>query len=165
MTSRALRDALLSTLEFLILLLLWTIFVSKLSWQELCIGVLAAIAGAIGDAIVKAEGLAPFKPKLRWVLLIFWEPWYVLKGTALVFREFAHACTGRQPRGGFQSVPFRYGGSNEVASGRRALFAAYTTISPDTIVVGLDHDRHIALVHQLRSGELPELANRLGAKQ
>lgn len=161
--SRVLRDALLSTLEFLILLLLWMMFVSKISWQEFGIGVLAAIAGAIGDAVVKAEGLALFKPKPRWVLLIFSEPWYVLKGTVLVFRELARVCTGRQPWGGFQSVPFRYGGSNEVASGRRALFAAYTTISPDTIVVGLDRDQHIALLHQLGSREVPELADRLGA--
>lgn len=164
MASHSVRDIALSGVEFLFLLLLWMIFVSKASWQELAIGVVAAAAGAIGDAMVKREGLAPFRPQAGWVLLITWEPWYVLKGTVLVFRELARTLTGGQPKGRFQAAPYRYGGQNEAASARRAIMAAYTTISPDTIVVGLDGNKQIALLHQLGSHEVPELARRLGVK-
>ncbi len=164
MGSHSVRDIALAGVEFLFLLLLWMIFVSKGSWQEFAIGVLAAAAGATGDAIVKREGLAPFRPQAGWVLLIVWEPWYVLKGTLLVFRELARTLAGGQPKGQFQAVPFRYGGQSETAAGRRAIMAAYTTISPDTIVVGLDKKSQIALLHQLGSCDIPELARRLGVQ-
>lgn len=165
LASHLVRDIAWSGVEFLFLLLIWAIFVGNPTWQEFAIGVLAALAGAVGDAIVKREGLAAFRPRAGWVLLIFWEPAYVLKGTVLVFRELARTLGGRQPRGQFQAVPFRFGGQGEAAAGRRALFAAYTTISPDTIVVGMDAKNQIALLHQVGSGEVSELARRLGVKQ
>jgi multisubunit Na+/H+ antiporter MnhE subunit len=165
MDARLLKDAALSFVEFLFLLLLWMIFASRISRQEVAIGVAAAVLGAVGDAIVKVEGFAPFSPHARWVVLIVWEPWYVLKGTVAVFRELGRTLIGRHPSGQFRAVPYCYGGKNETAAAKRALFAAYMTISPDTLVVGLDRDQHLALLHQLGSHAVPELGRRLGAEQ
>jgi len=165
MSSTTVREAAFSAVEFCFLLLLWMMFVSKLSWQETAIGAAAALAGAVGDAIVKSQGLAIFRPRLRWLLLIFWEPWYAIKGTAVVFRELARNLIGKRPRAQFQAVPYQFGGDDEVSAGRRTLFAAYVTISPDTIVVGLDRKQQIALVHQLGSHDLPAIAQQLGAKK
>lgn len=164
MRPRLLKDAALSGVEFVFLLLLWMIFVGKLDVQEFSIGVAAALMGAVGDAIVKKESLAPFRPRLRWVALIAWEPWYVLKGTFVALRELARTLGGRQPRERFETLPYHCGGHNEVAAAKRALFAAYVTISPDSIVVGLDADRRIALIHQLGSPEVPEVARELGVQ-
>ena len=127
-------------------------------------GVAVAAAGAVGDVIVKKEGFAAFRPRLHWVALIVWEPWYVIKGTVLALRELARTLAGRQPHFQFRIIPYRYGGQNETAAGKRALFSAYVTISPDTIVVGLDQKRELALLHLLGSEELPEIARELGAR-
>jgi len=127
-------------------------------------GVAVAAAGAVGDVIVKKEGFAAFRPQFRCVALIVWEPWYVIKGTVLALRELARSLVGRQPHFQFRTVPYRYGSQNETAAGRRALFSAYVTISPDTIVVGLDPKREIALLHILGSEELPKIARELGAR-
>jgi len=151
-------------MTFAFLLLLWMMFVGKWNWQEFGIGIAAALLGTLGDAIVKAEGFAPFRPRFQWVLLIFWEPWYVAKGSWIALRELARVLVGKQPEGRFESVPFAYGGDDATASARRALFAAFVTISPDAVVVGLDGDSQSALIHQLGPREISELARRLGAQ-
>ncbi len=140
------------------------IFTSNLSWQEFAIGVVAAAVGAVGDAIVKSEGLAKFRPRARWILLIFWEPWYVLKGTWLVFSELVRPLGGKRLRGKSHAVPFQYGGQDDASAARRAILAAYVTVSPDSIVVGLDPEKHLVLLHQLGTDEIPELARRLGVE-
>jgi multisubunit Na+/H+ antiporter MnhE subunit len=157
-------EILLSVVEFGFLLLLWTIFVGKFTGQEFAIGVAAAAIAAIADAVVKTEGLAPFRPHARWVWLILWEPWYVLKGTAAVFRELARKLLGKRVAARFWAAPYRYGGNDDTAAARRALFIAYMTISPDTIVVGLDKEQQVALIHQLGTQDMPEIGRRLGAE-
>lgn len=127
-------------------------------------GVIAAAIGSFMDTIVKAQGLATFRPRTRWVLLIFLEPWYVLKGTAAVFREFGRSLFAAKVTGNFQAIPYWYGSDRDTASARRALFTAYVTISPDTIVVGLDGDGSIALLHRLGTQDIPELGRKLGAQ-
>ncbi len=164
MTSRLAKDAALGFVEFLFLLMLWTIFVGNPTWHEISIGLIAALFGATADDIVKAEDFAPFRPHLRWIVLIFWEAWYALKGAVAAFSELARSLTGHKPDAQFLAIPYCYGGDNATAAAKRALFTAYMTISPDTIVVGVDRDKHIALVHQLGSSEIPEIARRLGAE-
>lgn len=164
MYPRLLRGLLIPGVTFSFLLLLWMIFVSKWSWQEFGIGIVAAFLGTLGDAIVKAEGFPPFRPRLRWLLLIFWEPWYVAKGSWIALRELARVLLGKQPEGRFDNVPFNYEGDDPVAIAKRALFAAFVTISPDAIVVGLDGERQSALIHELGPKEISELARRLGAE-
>ncbi len=154
----------MSTVEFVILLLLWMLFVSQLSWQEFWIGFIAAALATLADTMVEAENFAPFQPRMRWVLLIFWEPWYVLKGSIVALRELARTLTGGQPVGRFQAFSYPSGGQDAVAGARRALFAAYVTISPDTIVVGIDRDHNTALLHQIGPTEVSELARELGAR-
>jgi multisubunit Na+/H+ antiporter MnhE subunit len=165
MDSRRLRDMGLAFLEFLFLLLLWMIFVSELRWHELEIGIAAALLATIGNWVVTEEGLAAFRPRARWVLLGLWEPWYVVKGMVVVFRELWRTFTGVQPEGRFKAVAYQYGGADPMSTAKRALFAVYVTVSPDTIVVGLDRDQQIALLHQVGPEEISELARRLGAEE
>lgn len=161
---RLVRGVLASASTFLFLLLLWMMFVSKWSWQEFGIGIIAALLGTLGDAIVKAEGFPPFQPRLEWLLLLFWEPWYVAEGSWIALRELARVLVGKQAEGRFDEVPFNYGGNDPVTIAKRALFAAFVTISPDAIVIGLDRESQTALIHELGPREISELAQRLGAE-
>ena len=56
----------------------------------------------------------------------------------------------REQRGEFRAAPF--GATKETASdtGRRAISEWLGSLSPNTIVVGVDADRSLVLVHQLR---------------
>ncbi len=57
----------------------------------------------------------------------------------------------KRTRGAFRAVPFN-AGSDEVPrdAGRRAVAEALGSLAPNTIVIGVDSDRDLLLVHQLR---------------
>jgi hypothetical protein len=93
-----LKSVLLTCAEWLFLLLLWAAFVSKLDKDEFLVGVLAASLGAIADFVVKIQGFAKFKPKLNWLVLIFWEPWYALDGGWVVLKAIESAIQAGQVR-------------------------------------------------------------------
>ncbi len=56
----------------------------------------------------------------------------------------------RAERGIFRAVPFAAGAEEPRDAGRRALAEALGSVAPNTIVIGVDHDRRLLLVHQLR---------------
>ena len=158
---RALRD---SSVEFVLLLALWLGFVCVLQWNEWLAGAAAALLAAVADGVVKATDFSRFRPRFRHLATILLEPWYVLQGTWEIFAELARHCAGKPVRSAFVVVPFEAGGDDPGASARRALAIAYTTIGPNSIVVGIDRERHFLLLHALPPGATPEIALRLGAK-
>ena len=162
--SRALKLGLLTGLEWLFLLALWMAFVSTWSKAELLIGMLAATIGAVADAVVKKEGLAKFKPKLSWVLLIFWEPWYVAQGAYFSFKAFFCQLLGVRPRSGFQVAEYDAVGDDERSAAKRALAITYLTIPPNSIVIGIDRERKQALIHHIVPPTESTMARKLGVK-
>jgi multisubunit Na+/H+ antiporter MnhE subunit len=161
---KRLQELIISAVEFLFLFGLWMLFVSQAQRMEAVIGAGAAVVGAVADALVKAKQLDKFRPRVEWVLLLAWEPWYVLRGSVSVFIELAKRVAGKTPDAQFQVVPFRGGGDDRESSARRALAITLTSISPDTIVVGIANDRNFMLLHQIRSSGPPLLTKRLGAR-
>jgi multisubunit Na+/H+ antiporter MnhE subunit len=68
----------------------------------------------------------------------------------IVVREaFAQVLAPRQSRGEFRAVSFRAGENTPPDVGRRALAEALGSLAPNTIVIGIDTDRQLLLVHQL----------------
>lgn len=53
-------------------------------------------------------------------------------------------------RGEFRAVRFMAGGDSPRDTGRRALAEALGSLTPNTIVIGVDTERDLLLVHQLR---------------
>jgi len=158
---RALLD---STVEFVLLIILWMMFVSLLQWNELLAGLAAAAIGAVADGVVKATDFARFRPRLSHAALILTTPWYVLTGTLAVFGELARHLAGKPPRTEFVVVPFDGGADDVESSARRALATAYTTISPNSIVIGIDRERGFLLLHSLPPSPTPWITRQLGAK-
>src|SRR5579884_77126 len=103
---RALKLGLLTAFEWIVLLVLWMAFVSQWKMSEFLFGVLFATIGAVADAVVKKEGLAKFKPKLKWLLLIFWEPWYALDGTWATLKAIAKKLAGKKSEAQFKVDSF-----------------------------------------------------------
>lgn len=68
----------------------------------------------------------------------------------LVGREAVAQCARpKAARGTFRAVSFA-GGEQPEDVGRRALSEALGSLAPNTIVIGVDTDRQLLLVHQLR---------------
>ena len=159
------RAALISGAEFFLLLGLWMIFVSMPKLDELLVGIGAALIAAFADGVVKAKRFATFYPHLKSMALVFWEPWYALDGTAAIFAALAKHLMGKKSEAQLRAVPFNSGGDDPESAARRALAIMYTTIPPNFVVVGIDRDKDLMLVHQVSPTPTPLIAKRLGAKQ
>jgi Na+/H+ ion antiporter subunit len=92
-------------------------------------------------------------------LLRAWRPIVrVPADVVLVSRELlAQLISRRASRGELRAVPFK-GGKDAHALGRSALTESLGSFTPNTIVIGIDAERDLLLVHQLHHhGERDEL--------
>jgi multisubunit Na+/H+ antiporter MnhE subunit len=160
---RVLKAIEFSSIEFLFLLGLWMLFVTSTQLAEFTAGLGAAALGAVGDGLVKSKRFAKFRPRLKWLWLFAWEPWYVLTGSAAIFWALARRLAGKKSEAHFRVVPFRADGDDSEAAARRALAITLTTIPPNFIVVGIDKERNFMLVHQVSPTGTPLVTKKLGA--
>jgi hypothetical protein len=129
----------------------YLLLIDTVSAPELYAGAGAAAAAAVLFELSREQGLveASFSPS--WLA----GSWRVLcripSQLALVAREaFAQLVAPRSARGRFRAVPFNAGGERPCDAGRRALAEALGSLTPNTIVIGIDPDRNLLLVHQLQ---------------
>ena len=159
------KDVLLFAVEWVLLVVLWMLFVSQWNKDEFLIGIGAAFVGAIADAIVKSEGFGKFSPKPKWVLLIFWTPYYVAKGVWATLKAFGAELFGHSPRSRFIAKTYKPAKSNDLtSSAKRALATAYLTIPPNSIVVGIDSEHEQILMHEIVPEPVSRMARKLGVQ-
>jgi len=160
-TAALVRD---SAVEFVLLVGLWMLFVSTLSRAEFVAGLVAAAIASFADAVLKSQGFAKFRPRATWLLLATWEVWYSLSGTWAIMVALAKRVAGKKSEAQFRAVKFDAGGDDGESWARRALVTMYTTIPPNFVVIGIDRDHDLMLVHQVSPTGTPEIAKRLGAQ-
>jgi hypothetical protein len=101
------------------------------------------------------------------------RPWWLLTGWRVVVKvvpDIGRLCweavdqlvAPRAVRGDFRAVPFRASEDTPQGAGRRALTEWFGSVAPNTIVVGIDPDRELLLVHQLRRQGEPDQVDPLG---
>jgi hypothetical protein len=97
-------------------------------------------------------------------LIQFWrEPWYILTGCVSVFAAFfAHLVRPRKSI--LRQVIFKGGGSDAVSAARRALAITYTTIPPNFVVIAIDDEKDLMVVHQVTQTATPAMTIALGAE-
>jgi hypothetical protein len=121
--------------------------------------------------------LTPFAARLlrsNWLTLNFhlqdvvqcWRvPWYVLTGcweiTVLLLRDLL---AGKRTSSFYRACNFRISRRDPVLVARSVLAVAYTTMSPNFIVIGIDADQKQMLFHQLERSSVPRMSQRLGAQ-
>lgn len=160
--SRVLKLAVVTAIEWLFLVTLWMLFVSQWKKGELLIGILVAGIGAFADALAKKESFAKFKPKLSWLVLIFWEPWYAIDGTWATLKAIAKKLMGKKSEAQFKVAGFDAPGDDAQSAAKRALAIAYMTIPPNFIIVGIDEKKGQVLIHQVEPTPTPLIAKKLG---
>jgi hypothetical protein len=127
---------------------------------------LAGVALIAGIAFALARGHESPEASVSGAWLLgAWRPIArVPLDVVLVSRQLlAQLMSPRARRGELRAVPFE-GGEDAHALGRFALTESLGSFAPNTIVIGIDAERDLLLVHQLRRhGERDELdALRLG---
>jgi hypothetical protein len=121
--------------------------------------VLAGVALSCGVTftLAREQGFvgAVFKP--RWLVGAWRLIGYVPRDIAVVCWEaLAQLVAPKPARGRFRAVPYSAVMQNSVDTGRRALTEGFGSVAPNTVVVGVDAERGLLLVHQLRVQGDPE---------
>jgi hypothetical protein len=127
----------------------------------LLIGV--ALACAVAFTLSREQGFA--EARIR--------PWWFLGGWQVLLKIFldiallcgeavAQLLAPRQARGDFRAVRFQACRDSPEHAGRRALTEWLGSLAPNTIVVGVDAERELLLVHQLRRQGEPDDVDPLG---
>ena len=135
------------------LLVLWLVFVGTVQDVERIAGLCAAALGATAAEIVRSQGLLDFRVEWRWLRLL-WRPfWRLVPDTVVVLAALVRRRSGR-----FHEVEFPTGGDRPVDAGRRAFAALAPSLAPNKLVVDVDRDAGVVLVHELvPSSASPEL--------
>jgi multisubunit Na+/H+ antiporter MnhE subunit len=136
----------------------YLLLIDTVSPPELYVGAGVALLAATAFEISREHGFTEAAIRPAW-LLRAWRPVVrVPVHIAVVTREaIAQLASRKRRRGQFRAIPFN-GGAGAYDVGRRALTESLGSFAPNTIVLGVDPDRNLLLVHQLhREGGREEL--------
>lgn len=150
MGARASRAALVPVLTGAALFALWMALVDTREPPQVYAGLIVAAIATLGSELVRRQGIAGTRVRARWLLRLYRPLLSVPRDLAeLTAAAPAALRPGARPASGrFRALPFEAGSGPE-GSGREALAELAGSFSPNTIVVGLDRDRGLLLVHQL----------------
>ncbi len=145
---------------------LWIMFVGTFSTHELMVGVVATVLAVVGMCVIDVQYPARFSPKLAELLSLWRLPWYLVSGTFSVLKiAMTDLVRTDKAESLFLIVPFNAGakeGARAVA--RRVLAVVYSTMTPETIVLGININTKQMLYHELKRSPLPEMTRDLGAR-
>jgi len=130
--------------EAALLFALWLLFVSQLQAHELIVGAAAVALAASATEAVRGCEHPRFLPHIEWLIRSWRLPFEILRDCVLLVRNVFDGRPGH-----FEMVPFEAGGDDAHAVARRALATFYTTLPPNTVVIGIDRRRHVMLLHRL----------------
>jgi len=100
---------------------------------------------------VREKEAPQFRPRLRWLRRLPALPFLVVRDTLVVFGELARQVAGgRRKPGRLHTVPLRSLHDEAEASAFHLQATIGISVTPNTFVIGFDHERHEMLIHQLR---------------
>lgn len=148
---RALRTAWILTLGLLVGGGFYFLLIDTASLPELYALAGVAAACAVAFALAREQGFTE-------ALVV---PWWLVSGWRVIFKiplDIVLLCreaimqlvAPRHRRGEFRAGPFGAVEHTPEDAGRRALSEWLGSLSPNTIVIGVDRERGVVLVHQLR---------------
>lgn len=126
---------------------LWLLFVDQWQWHEVMVGAVAAALAATGTELVRGTDHPRFLPHWQWLAEAWRLPWKIVHDCGLLVRNLVRGGDGR-----LLSIPFEAGGTDARSAARRLLAVFYTTLPPNTVVIGIDRQKNQMLLHVLEDG-------------
>jgi multisubunit Na+/H+ antiporter MnhE subunit len=143
-------------------LALWLALVGAVSAHEALVGLAVAVVAAVGSTI--AWPRRPVAADARSIAQLWRFPKVAAVGTWEILAVLARQLVRRIPAESLLlTVPFD-GGEGDRGETRAALAVAYTSATPNFVVLGIDRERKLLVYHQVRRSPVPEMTRRLGAK-
>jgi multisubunit Na+/H+ antiporter MnhE subunit len=143
----------------------WFLFVGRLGTDELWGAIPGSLLAAVATWVVLEQHVVGFSDRAGYLLEAWRLPGYMVTGTIEIFRVLLRQLLGGKPAPSLLlAVPYDALGDDPGDAAKRALAIAYTTSTPNFIVLGIDHQRGTLVFHQIERGPILEMLKRLGAR-
>lgn len=148
------------------LFVFWIVFVGTFDQQEMLIGMAVSVVSAVAICVVEYANEAHFRPRMRDVAQAIFIPWLIAKDTCVIFLVALRDLVGGQKaESDFRLAAFEAGAPHDPHdTGRRVIAVTYTTMSPNSIVMGINTLERRMLFHQIQRSDVPRMTNNLGAE-
>jgi multisubunit Na+/H+ antiporter MnhE subunit len=141
----------------------WLAFVANLTADDLLLGIPAVLL-SVGFAFFAIRKLPiRFQPKLRDVVQVWRLPGDVAIDVIQVLWVLVRDFAGRRAPSLFRAVSWPAVEDTPHATALRCLAIAYTTVSPNCIVIGIDRERGQFFFHELTRSAIRRMTRNLGA--
>ena len=163
---RSLRHPTLFALSVILAPVLWIVFVGSSNLHEVIIGLVAGLATVVFVTFVCRSSNEELTLRPRDLIQLWHLPWYIAVDIYVVTVVAARDLLNLQPAQSLYRVcGFDTSAHDPVRKARSVMAIAYTTASPNTIVIGVDPTQSRMLFHQIKSSKVPDMTKALGAKQ
>lgn len=145
--------------------LAWLTFVGNHAPQELLLGAACALFAAAASLLTWRAMEISLGFYFRDVLQLWRLPGTVLKDAWVLTRVLARDLFSIKRAGSHLRVARFEKRKGRRGRLRRVLEVAYTSVSPNSIVFGIDEQQSLMVFHQLEPSGLAEVSKRLGAHE
>jgi multisubunit Na+/H+ antiporter MnhE subunit len=163
--SRRLRHPVLFFLSILLAPALWILFVASGKIHELLVGAIASLATVLFTLFVCRSSGEELVLRPCDVIQIWRLPWCIARGVSQITLVAFKDLLGVKPAESLYRVcGFDTTTHDPVRRARTVMAIAYTTASPNFIVIGVDPAQSRMIFHQIESSTISKMTKALGAK-
>lgn len=142
----------------------WWLFTGSSSGSEIVVGAAAVTLALIASHLVSTRLGARLQGNLGAIAQVWRVPALIVSGTFDLLKVLAKHLLGREKaKSLLRAVRFVHYGSTTSDQTFQALATAYTTISPNFVVIDVDPHARVLLFHQLAPTAVPKVTVKLGA--
>jgi multisubunit Na+/H+ antiporter MnhE subunit len=135
----------------------YMVLIDSADLPELIVFAGVAVGCGVAFLVSHEQGVVEARVNPLWLWRVWRLAWQIPLDIAIVsWTAVAQLFTLRASRGEFRAVKYAAVGDTPPQTGRRALTEGFGSVAPNTIVVGIDDERGLLLVHQLRRQGAPE---------
>ena len=160
----AVRPRILITI-FLLMAGEWILLVAGVKGHEMLVGLASVLAAAVFLRLVLQTERLQTDFRLRDVCAVWRVPGYILTNTWTLCDVLLKDLLKLQAAGSYYRVSgFRTSRTDPELIARRVLATVYTTVSPNSIVIGIDYEQSRMLLHQVKRDEVSTMTKQLGGQ-
>ena len=143
----------------------WILLVAGVKKNEMIVGLASVLLASTFLCLVLRSQEIEFNFKLQDVCTLWRAPWYILTNTFTLCNVLFKDLFGSERAGSYYRVSgFKTSKTDPTLVARRVLATAYTTVSPNSIVIGIDYEQSRLLLHQVKRGEVSRMTKELGGQ-
>lgn len=142
----------------------WILLVAGVKRDEMIAGAVSVLAAGLFLQLVYRAENQKLDIRLKDLATCWRLPWYILNDAWVVTLILIKDLLGIRRASSFYRVcGFKTSKTDPLLTARRVLATAFTTVTPNSIVIGIDYEQSRMLFHQLQRSSVSKMTQELGA--